>query len=366
MKMRIVCPHCGATYRLDVRWTSREAICAQCNNRFAAQPANVDNNSPQDTPPHTPPLTDPPEELFPKMPADIKLDPNAILAPPTPQPAPFDTPAELPPDSLLDQPDPSHAFRRDLLRFLLPYRSLPETISFLVILALCCLLPFLDLLPGIFCAGLLAQLIIGAILVIFCFTIVSETARGADELPYVNTATALLEDFWGSIIIPITDWFGALLYCQLPTLAASLAIYLLAGKQALDNPASQALTASLLVLGFALWPMVILILAFDNIPLLLRPHIILRAIIAIWAPYLLACLCLLLACAIFFSLHHFSPQLPDQPSLWPAYLALTVGLRAVDLVLFIYAMRVIGLLYRHYQHRLPWADPDRPKHPLEK
>jgi len=30
-----------------------------------------------------------------------------------------------------------------------------------------------------------------------------------------------------------------------------------------------------------------------------------------------------------------------------------------------YAMRVVGLLYRHYEHLLPWQlDPEK-KHPLE-
>ena len=365
MKMRIVCPHCAAAYQLDVRWIGREAICARCNGRFAAQPVTTADTS-QKASPDAPAETASPEELFPLMPADIPLDSNTILTTPAPQPTTLEPPAPPSGDTLLSPTNPGPAFRRDLVRFLLPYRSLPEAVSFFVILALFCSLPFLALLPNIFCIGLLIRLIVGALLATFFFNIITETARGSDELPYVNSPAALLEDFWDSVIVPITDGLGALLYCQLPTMIASLTIYLIAGKQALASPAGLALTGALLVIGFSLWPMVMLMLAFNNLPLLLRPDIIARSILAIWAPYLLCCLCLLPACAIFYGLHHFSPPLPDQPSLWPVYLAFTVGLRAVDLVIFVYAMHVIGLLYRHYQDVLPWAESDRPKHPLER
>ncbi|MBN1844549.1 MAG: hypothetical protein JW810_02620, partial [Sedimentisphaerales bacterium] len=205
------------------------------------------------------------------------------------------------------------------------------------------------------------------------------------------------ENIWSEIVVPTINMFGAFFYTQIPTILVGAILMQFACSTApapvmpagMPEPnlagqvAGMAAGAGGGELELALWaqailtmttlggmfflPMVLLILSFDAIGLLLRPDLIVRAIGAIWKPYLLGWLCLLAGVAVFWLAMKLvpEPEAGEPGGLVGLRLLVQIPVLTLDLAVFLYAMRVIGLLYLHFQHLLPWTLEKKTKHPLE-
>jgi len=264
--------------------------------------------------------------------------------------------------------EPNKAFRRDLLRFISPIQTAAELPTFICLLVLLVGWPFLGLFSVCCCLGLFIQLACGGCLCSFFFTIITDTAEGCDELPYFGSFMEALEHPWTQIIVPLTNFIAALLYCILPSMIVASIYSAITNNYKINNQTVQLLLTGLSIGGLFFLPMVALILAYDQINLLLRPVIIFRSIIAIWKPYLIAWIILVMAFGGLAIVYFALPDFKESGLLIKFTLKVMgfVVVQVVWLVFFIYAMRVIGLLYRHFDDRLSWAERSDPKHPLEK
>ena len=112
------------------------------------------------------------------------------------------------------------------------------------------------------------------------FNIITDTAEGCDELPYFGSFMEALMNPWTQIIVPLTNFIAALLYCILPSMIAALIYSSITNNYEINNQTVQLLLTGLSIGGLFFWPMVALVLAYDRINLLLRPDIILRSVIA--------------------------------------------------------------------------------------
>ena len=262
--------------------------------------------------------------------------------------------------------EPNKAFRRDLLRFITPIQSTGELPTFICLVILFVAWPYLEIASSCCCAGFLIKWACAGCLCSFMFNIITETAEGCDELPYLGSLMEALMNPWTQIIVPLTNFLAALFYGTMPSIVVFFIYSIITNDIEITNQTIRLLLSGLSIGGLFFWPMVALILAYDQIILLLRPDIIFRSIVAIWKPYLIAWVALLIAFGVLFFEQSSLPNFQDVGfELTPKVFGY-VGVQLVCLIVFIYAMRVIGLLYRHFDNRLEWTVPKEVKHPLEK
>ncbi|MFO0839241.1 MAG: hypothetical protein U1D55_12050 [Phycisphaerae bacterium] len=165
-------------------------------------------------------------------------------------------------------------------------------------------------------------------LVQFCWSVAKNTANGEDEIPWFEADWDLMED----AVWPALQILGVSFLCTVPALLVA-AVF----------PSDVVLLAALAA-GWFFWPVAILSLSVGDSVMMLRPDLLVRCIFGIGPAYLLAWG---VSIAVAF--------------LWS--IALTYGWRllyipVVGVALWYYLSyvlyRTIGLLFRHFRHRLPW------------
>jgi len=261
--------------------------------------------------------------------------------------------------------DPGPAFRGDLWRAIAPIRSWRELSTFLTVLVVILLWPFLSVLGLACCWVAPLKIVLLGLLMSFFFTVIADTTEGVNELPALGEFPAVLEHPWSEAIVPVTNGLASVLYTQLPALAA-YAVWTAGPWPGLSWGPGRAVVGALGLAGMFLWPMVALVLTYDRIGLLLRPDLIVRSIAGIIGPYLLGWGCLLVGVGVFGLAARLTPKAAEfEEFIRPRGLLTQAGLSALDLTVFLYALRVIGLLGRHYRQRFAWEIERRPRHPLE-
>jgi hypothetical protein len=379
MKYKIRCESCGERFILENIEAGHILNCPVCQEMIELQPLG------------TPPADDT---------ADKATDPGIwpTLIPskqikPSPEPI---TPAEAPTatkgmDLLSEAYDTDVEFHRDLVRFIVPCRALFEVPTVVVMVFIFLIWPFLNMFGFFCCLEWMIQIALIGCICTFFMEIVTETAQGQDYLPYFGSISAAWENFWSDIVVPTVNFICAIMYCQIPAIVGAIILNLIAPPQEVPassptgvmdpnaviisngetilvwHPAADGILTALSIVGMFFLPMVILILAFDKIKLLLRPDMILQAIRTILKPYLLGWICILIGGGIFYLASLFFPEPQAEQyyfgNTW--HIAAVIPLLIIDTLVFIYAMRVVGLLYRHYSHMLPWKLEPEKKHPLE-
>lgn len=177
----------------------------------------------------------------------------------------------------------------------------------------------------------------------FNFLVFDTTVSGEDEVPWFETNW----DFWEDVVGPIYRLGAVSLICSLP--AIILAYY---GRP--TTPQELAGVAVVLAGGWLFWPIGVMTITLGNSILCFRPDVLLRSMIAIGPRYFLAYgLCIV----VMFGWISVPLWLPKT------------GIAALDVIITItwafirpainlyfgYVLfRTLGLLYRHFHHRLPW------------
>lgn len=193
---------------------------------------------------------------------------------------------------------------------------------------------FVTLFPSPFAFSLYATFASALLLwvVQFYWSVLELTANGEDEIPLAPANW----NWWEDAVRPAL-WLAAIsAACSVPWL---LTARLMAGR-----PGAAVFEYLALAAGWFLWPLAVLVIGTGASWRALRPNVLVLALRNIGAAYVLVWVLSTLVLAL----------------LWSA----TVRLRGIPglslplLVLRLYGgyvfFRMIGLLYRHYQQRLPW------------
>ncbi|OPZ98637.1 MAG: hypothetical protein BWY71_01210 [Planctomycetes bacterium ADurb.Bin412] len=243
---------------------------------------------------------------------------------------------------------PPTSFKADLFRMVSPIHCLGDGITFffLFMLSIIASLPLGGPLFG------MAKFMITAYIFAYMFDVVVTTAGGEDELPNLPVLT----DWWDDIIRPYLLFQFSFLYALLPGIAVGIYFLILFyGSEAETFPAGQLmLLAVLFGLGLFFWPMTIMGLALGGSIVTIRPDYVVRSILGTFFPYLACCVSLYLCC-LAWGISHFSfgAVVAKEGSI-AGYILMGLAGQIGGLCLWIYAMRTMGLLYRHYRHRLAW------------
>ncbi len=192
--------------------------------------------------------------------------------------------------------------------------------------------------------GFLISLTVGAYTWAFLLSIIRETASGEDEL-----ATVWFNDVIDDVLLPLLHFAGSWVFVLIPAGVWAL------GSWMVWNEVNWAVAAGLAVAGLFFWPAVVLAVSIGGTFRGLWPHLVIGTVLAsppaylaLWAA-LIASVCLgaIPSSTTFTTL---AARLPAQGLL---------GLEAIRIALniycFIVAMRAIGLYYRHFRARIPWA-----------
>ncbi len=254
----------------------------------------------------------------------------------------------------VDESEGTADFGKDLLRLAIPIRSTGEASTFIIIIILFTTIPFLVKASLFNCLTLFFLVGIIGSLASFFFNILTDTAEGQDKLPYLASIfTTLLEDFWQGVIVPISNFFGAILYAFVPCMMVSAIYFFATGNKTPFADWPLPLFIILLAVGVFFVPMVMLVLARNKLTLLFKPVEIFLSMLSVWKPYLMCWFCLLIAVGLALGANFFMEPYAGE-TLSTTWVLVTPAICILDIWVWIYAMRVIGLLWRHYQHQLGW------------
>ncbi|MFC1781956.1 hypothetical protein ACFL02_00030 [Planctomycetota bacterium] len=255
----------------------------------------------------------------------------------------------------IDESGGADNFRKDLLRLAIPIRSTGEASTFIIVIILFTAIPFLEIASLFCCLDIIIIIGIWGCLASFFFNILTDAAEGQDQLPYLSSLfTTLLEDFWQGLIVPISNFFGAILYAFVPCLMVSAIYFFTTGNKTPFADWPLPLFIILLAVGIFFVPIVMLALDRNKLTLLFKPIEIFRSMLSVWKPYLVCWFCLSIAVGLALGANFFMEPYSGE-TLSTTWVLVTLAICILDIWVWIYAMRVIGLLWRHYQHQLGWG-----------
>jgi len=218
--------------------------------------------------------------------------------------------------------------------------------SLVFVVAVVCFKFFLA--RGACCLNYVAFVVVWGWLFAFYSGIIYETAFGSDKLPDINLGAGT--SFFWNMVKPLFIFFMTLFLVWLPLI---IALALLQDRGiTFKNMWQVELGPRLLpqvffVLGLFLFPAAILSVVVGADITLLRPDYLLAPIRGAFGSYLVVFTLLITAAVLESQTRQFTGA---NPAATVAHLALNLGVQVVA----IFAMRSIGLFYRHYSCYFPW------------
>jgi len=185
-------------------------------------------------------------------------------------------------------------------------------------------------------------------------SVIQDTASGSEDLPGIKIEDGAMED----VIKPLVKYIGAIACAMLP---ASIYMILLSNG-VLPITLSSGLNLVFLVgVGMFLWPIFLMLFAFNAPAQILRLDLIFTTIIRTFLPYLSLWLMLLVASSasilglmgllvLKMGMSLNLPQVPQLPGI-----AGDLLYNAIDFYLSIVSMRLIGLYYLHFKKRFTFV-----------
>lgn len=248
--------------------------------------------------------------------------------------------------------EPKRSFWSELPGSFVFFLNPANLILFVSLLFFNAVVPFIPLF------GWVLSLILMLYMFAFYMAIVREVASGEDELPMV-----WISNPWDDLIIPTAEYVGTRIWVMLPAVVLAIA---LATKEptsvaellrawALQGRYPSPWVRLVSMIGLAFWPVVVLAVAIGGTFRGLWPHVIIRTVLSAPLPYAAICAAVL-AARVIVSLPEsafFARMIMNLPV--RGVFALHILSIAMSIYGMIVAMRVIGLFYRHYKHRFPWA-----------
>lgn len=353
----IRCPSCQARYQVSAKTAGRRAKCKQCGQAF-----------------RIPEFRRPAEEEELRL-ADVV--PGSAAAAPAAGAAPGGTvmaEAILTEDSVGyaagDVPDVEvvrgayAGYLQSLAWSLCFPRHMGSLITFIIVWVIMLIGGFVGSVGG--CIGLVGSLIVTGWYMSFQLNVVASAAGGEEELPTL----ALTEGWWDDIVAPFLKMLCTYVLACLPVLVYSLALGATGGLLALLNPTGGGVGAAgvaqyligqlvLMLLGFFVWPMLVLVVACGDFGGLLRPDLMARTILRSLPAYLVVVAAVYISTGMTMVCSFLVAVIPPNLNSIPQWLAVVIVLPTlatlVELYLAIVAMRAIGLYYHHFKHRFAWT-----------
>ncbi len=218
--------------------------------------------------------------------------------------------------------------------------------SLAFVITMVCLYFFLA--RGICCLGYISFIATWGWLLGFYLNIIYETAFDIDKLPEIYLGTSIT--FLWYIIKPFLTFFATMAIVQIPFIAA---LILLKDKGLTyqnmwdGRTGLHLLLQGLLIGGLFIFPVAILTTAVGRDITLLRPDYLLASILRAFVPYIIIVALLTAAAALEM---HTSPYTGKGLAATSLDLSLNFAVQLVA----IFAMRSIGLFYRHYSCHFHW------------
>lgn len=228
-----------------------------------------------------------------------------------------------------------------------PVRTGGNIITFAIV----CIISLLVIPLGMIgCYGLIPILIIFGWKASLYLSVVQETATGSEDLPGIK-----MEDgFLGDVIIPALKYIGAFAVAVFP---AAAYLILMATGVLPDFMVSGAALLAWVAIGLFLWPVFVMLFAFNALDMLIRIDLIFTTIFRTFGAYASIWLMLLLVgitwvlplVAVAVMAANINVTLPDlDPG---SGIAIEAVMNVLDVYLTIVSMRLIGLYYLHFKRR---------------
>ncbi len=198
------------------------------------------------------------------------------------------------------------------------------------------LIPMMGLVTGLLM--LLWSIVVGLYIVHFFWSTMTRTASGEDDIPLVEPDWSL----WDDGVVPL---FWLALVSVLCFAPAGYVHFFME-----DSVRQGLLLIGALLLGALVWPVAVLSIALGDSLLYLRPDWLVRCILGIGPVYFVAWVFMLITVAVWTGLSVLEPP-ADIPILMLLYFPVAWF---VELYFGYVLFRMLGLLYRHFRHRLPW------------
>lgn len=218
------------------------------------------------------------------------------------------------------------------------------------------------------CLGLVGSLIVAGWYMSFQLNVVVGAAGAEEDLPTLT----LTEGWWDDIVSPFFKMLATYVGVHLPAVIFLASVGMLrtalgatgagggalALLQALDVP-TLVVGGLLLLAGYALWPMLVLIVAVGSVLGFVRVDLIARTILKSFPAYLLTLLIVYLSVGSGFGiaiLVGIAVQFPAGAfGGTTAMFTVMPLLKIVQLFFTIIAMRAIGSYYCHFKHKFAWS-----------
>jgi len=157
-----------------------------------------------------------------------------------------------------------------------------------------------------------------------------------------------ITDWWHDVVRPLLLFSVSMLYACLPVFIVIFVCFRYVFTGPRTSPVSIVTMLIIAVAsGLLFWPMLILNMALGD-SFFPRPHRVILSIIRALGPYLACCACLYVSAALVYY-STASAAMETQ-----SVIVLALALQIAGLCVEIYAMRAIGLLYRHYEQHMDW------------
>ena len=250
---------------------------------------------------------------------------------------------------------PTGYWRSVLYAFLFP-TSVGALVTYIIMLALLCAYELFFRNWAFFFSGIAALLIYGWYYA-FCFNIISSAANGEEDLPEISMTGGFIDD----VFIPFFSYLGTWLVVLIPCIIAwtavglafdgSIAAQLFYGGMAavMQIPGAE-IPQALFFIGLFMWPIIALCIALGGFASLARVDLMFVTVIRTIPAYLLT------TAVVFGSMLlsiFLRGKIADAGDVTDKTVMQIVAI-AVDLYLWIVAMKFIGLYYHHFKRRFAW------------
>jgi len=242
---------------------------------------------------------------------------------------------------------PVRGFWSDAVQsFIYPVRNTSNIVNFVII----CFISLMDIpLSYAGMLGLVGSLIIFGWLSAMYLSVVQDTAVGSDDMPGIKMEDGFIDD----VIKPALKYIGAYICAIGPFAFYSVAMLTGALPGWMASPFA---LLAWMAGGFFLWPIFVLLFAFNALGMIFRLDLIFTTIFRTFLPYIAIWIMILFVgflwtlpfVAIVFTMIGLDISLPE---LGGASIALTAGLNVLNVALSIITMRLIGLYYLHFKSR---------------
>ncbi len=233
-------------------------------------------------------------------------------------------------------------FWKDLVKLVSPIRNFSDALIFSVLVTTVLFTALTSNFPMFIFAKILAYGYITA----YLLKVLLETANGDNNLPDLPAIFSV----WDDILSPFLRFNFSLLYAWAPWIILATVYIKYYPSESLDNSETGGIISVVTIItmaGLFFWPMTLLTQTLGNC-YFVRPDKIIMSILRTIGPYIVCCLSIYVVYYVWFIT--LVGNVINEANYFTIMAAVHIG----GMSILIFAMRTLGLLYRHYHEQLDW------------